>query len=173
MIIWITGLSGAGKTTLAKSIFKSLRKVYKNTLWFDGDTMREFLGKNNKYDKSSRIKQYQNMVKFVKFCHDQRINIIVSALYFNNYIFKNNKKIFKNYYQIYLKSNINELIRRDSKKVYSRNLKKKTPNIVGFDIKWNMPKGSNMIINNFYNLNSNKLKSKLIKIFKKKINKFN
>ena len=62
------------------------------------------------------------MISIAKFCYEQKINIIISVLYFNNFIFKNNKKIFKNYFQIYLKSNIKDLIRRDSKKIYSKNI---------------------------------------------------
>ena len=50
MVIWITGLSGAGKTTLAQSIYKLLKKKYKNLIWFDGDTMRDLNEKNSKYE---------------------------------------------------------------------------------------------------------------------------
>lgn len=172
MIIWITGLSGTGKTTLGRSLYNDLKKKHKNTMWFDGDTMREFLGNNKKYDKNSRIIQYQNMIRIVSFCYAQKINIIVTALYFNSYIYKNNRKLFKNYYQIYLKSKIKTLIERDNKGIYSKNLNKKKPNIVGHDIKWNMPMGSNLTINNFFNLNINTVKNKVLKKIKRKINKF-
>ena len=64
MVIWITGLSGVGKTTLAQSIYKLLKKKYKNLIWFDGDTMRDLNEKNNKYDKESRIQQYNKLIKF-------------------------------------------------------------------------------------------------------------
>jgi len=61
-----------------------------------------------------------------KFCYDQKLNVIISVLYFNNFIFKNNKKLFKNYFQIYLKADIKDLVRRDYKKLYSKNINKKT-----------------------------------------------
>ena len=173
MIIWITGLSGAGKTTLGESIYKWLKKKHENTMWFDGDTMREFFDNNKNYDKNSRLKQYKNMINLVNFCYSQKINIIITALYFNPYIFKNNKKMFKNYFQIYLKSNIQNLINRDNKGIYSKNLNKKKPNIVGYDIKWNVPKGSNLVIENFFKLKVNKIRNQIIKKIKKKINKFN
>ena len=91
------------------------------------------------------------MISIAKFCYEQKINIIISVLYFNDFIFKNNKKIFKNYFQIYLKANIKDLIKRDSKKVYSQNINKKKPFLVGVDIKWNEPKKSDLIIENFFN----------------------
>jgi len=168
MIIWITGLSGAGKTTLAKALYKDLKKKIPNTLWIDGDILRKHFQNTKKYDQKSRIKQYKKMLTVAKFCYDQKINVIVSALYFNNFIFKNNKKIFKNYYQIYLKSDIKDLIRRDSKKIYSKNINKKKPFLVGVDIKWNEPKKSDIIIKNFFNKNVSLVKKNiLIKINKK------
>ena len=113
------------------------------------------------------------MINLVNFCYSQKINIIITALYFNPYIFKNNKKMFKNYFQIYLKSNIQNLINRDNKGIYSKNLNKKKPNIVGYDIKWNVPEGSNLVIENFFNLKVNKIRNQIIKKIKKRINKFN
>ena len=49
--------------------------------------------KPKKYDQKSRIRQYKKMISIAKFCYDQKINVIVSALYFNDFVFKNNKKI--------------------------------------------------------------------------------
>lgn len=168
MIVWITGLSGAGKTTLGKALYKNLKKKIPNTVWIDGDILRNHFQNTEKYDQKSRVEQYTKMIRIAKFCYDQKINVIVSALYFNNFIFRNNKKIFKNYFQIYLKSNIKDLIRRDSKKIYSKNINKKKPFLVGVDIKWNEPKKSDIIIKDFFNKKVNLVKKNiLIKINKK------
>ena len=168
MIIWITGLSGAGKTILAKALYKDVKKRFPNTLWIDGDILRKHFQNTKKFDQKSRIEQYKKMIRLAKFCYEQKINIIISVLYFNDFIFKNNKKIFKNYFQIYLKANIKDLIKRDSKKVYSQNINKKKPFLVGIDIKWNEPKKSDLIIENFFNKKVNLIKrSILIKINKK------
>lgn len=168
MIIWITGLSGSGKTTLAKALYKDIKKRFPNTLWIDGDIIRGHFQNTKKFDQKSRIDQYKKMIRLAQFCYEQKINIIISVLYFNDFIFKNNKKIFKNYFQIYLKANINDLIKRDSKKVYSKNINKKKPFLVGVDIKWNEPKKSDLIIENFFNKKVNLVKrSVLTKINKR------
>ena len=167
MIIWITGLSGAGKTTLAKALYKDVKKRFPNTLWIDGDILRKHFQNTKKFDQKSRIEQYKKMIRLAKFCYEQKINIIISVLYFNDFIFKNNKKIFKNYFQIYLKANIKDLIKRDSKKVYSQNINKKKPFLVGVDIKWNNPNKSDLIIENFFNKKVNLVK----RIILTKINK--
>jgi|TARA_Y100000294_G_scaffold176875_1_gene200569 adenylylsulfate kinase len=172
MIIWITGLSGAGKTTLAKALYNDVKKKFPNTLWIDGDIIRKHYQNTKKYDQKSRIEQYKKMINIAKFCYDQKLNVIISVLYFNNFIFKNNKKLFKNYFQIYLKADIKDLIRRDYKKLYSKNINKKRPHLVGVDIKWNEPKKSDLIIENFFNKKINLIKKNILTKISKNYNKF-
>ena len=169
MIIYIIGLSGAGKTTLAKNLYKSIKERASNVLWFDGDTLKKIIPSNGKHDLKSRTERYKKMIQIAKFAYDQKINVIVSTLYFNNFFFKNNKKLFKNYFQIYLKADIKDLIKRDARKIYSKNINKKKPFLVGIDLKWNEPKKSNLIIKNFFNENINKVKKKILKKIESKL----
>ena len=162
MIIWITGLSGAGKTTLARALYKSIKKKSPNILWIDGDNIKKIIPANGKRDQKSRIERYKKMIPIVKFFYDQKINVIISTLYFNNFMFQNNKKIFKNYFQIYLKADIKHLIKRDCRKIYSKNMNKKKPFLVGVDIKWNEPKKSNLVIENSFNKKINTIKKKVL-----------
>jgi adenylylsulfate kinase-like enzyme len=172
MIIWITGLSGSGKTTLGKSIYKFYKKHYPNTLWFDGETTNLLTDKSRGYDKHSRINQLKKNLKFYEFCYKQKINLIISCLYIDKNFEKLNRKKFKKYFQIYLKSNIQDLIKNDSKNMYKKNLTKKKPNIMGYDIKWNEPKYSDIIINNSYQQKLNLTLKKVLDKTKKNFNKF-
>tara|TARA_B100000989_G_C19346368_1_gene387167 strand:- start:185 stop:703 length:519 start_codon:yes stop_codon:yes gene_type:complete len=172
MIIWITGLSGSGKTTLGRSVYTYYKKKFSNTLWFDGETTNLLTDDKRSYDKKSRIKQLKKNIKFYEFCYKQKINLIVSCLYIDKNFEKKNKKKFKKYFQIYLKANIKDLIKRDAKKMYEKNLKKRKPNIVGYDIKWSGPKISNMIIKNSYEQNLKFLTKKIIDKTKNSFNKF-
>lgn len=43
-VYWISGLFGAGKTTIGNLFFKCLREEQKNVLFLDGDTLREIFG---------------------------------------------------------------------------------------------------------------------------------
>ena len=168
MIIFLTGLSGAGKTTLANSLHKDIKKKNPNTVWIDGDVLRQHFKNTKKYDQKSRMDQYKKTISIAKFCYDQKINVIISTLYFNDFILKNNKKLFKNYFQIYLKAKVKDLIKRDRKKVYSKNINKKKPFLVGVDIKWNHPKQSNFIIEDFFKQNINSVKKKVLNKINKK-----
>ena len=65
ILFWITGLSGSGKSSIAKSIKKEIVNKYGPTLNFSGDDLRKIFDLN-KYDKASRLKYclaYSNFCK--------------------------------------------------------------------------------------------------------------
>ena len=105
ILFWITGLSGAGKTSIANSIKNEIKKQYGNTLVFNGDDLRKIF-KLNKYDHKSRLEYSKNYGKFAKFITDQNINLIFTIVGMYDEIRKWNKKNIDNYVEIYLKNKI-------------------------------------------------------------------
>ena len=53
-VYWITGLSGAGKTTIGKIFYEKLRRKYANTVFLDGDMLREVFGNDLGYSDADR-----------------------------------------------------------------------------------------------------------------------
>ena len=73
MIIWITGMSGAGKTTIAKALLKTLKPDLPQTILVDGDEVRTLFGNDLGYEESQRkleeigredINKYGMYIKF-------------------------------------------------------------------------------------------------------------
>jgi adenylylsulfate kinase-like enzyme len=54
-VLWITGMSGAGKTTVGKIITETLKDTGAHVFWLDGDEMRKILGDKWGYTKQDRI----------------------------------------------------------------------------------------------------------------------
>ena len=54
-VIWITGLSASGKTTLAELITKDLIERNLEVIMLDGDDLREILGATNKHAREDRL----------------------------------------------------------------------------------------------------------------------
>ena len=71
-VIWITGLSGSGKTEIAKKLKKKLEFSLKPTIIISGDNLRKIfkLDGYTYQDRKNYIKQYS---KFCKFLSDQKI----------------------------------------------------------------------------------------------------
>lgn len=44
MIIWLTGLSGAGKTTVGRHVYDEIKAQHLNTVFLDGDILRDVWG---------------------------------------------------------------------------------------------------------------------------------
>ena len=66
MILWITGISGTGKTTIAKPLYKKFKKKYKSSLYLDGDEIRSVFQNNLKYTLKDRNKNAERFISLVK-----------------------------------------------------------------------------------------------------------
>ena len=60
MVIWITGLSGAGKTTLCRALWKIAKPYLPSLVLLDGDEVREAFGHNLSYKEEDRIVQVKD-----------------------------------------------------------------------------------------------------------------
>ncbi len=147
MIIWITGISGAGKTTLALEVLKKLRYKHKNVVSLDGDIIRDLFENNLNYDIDSRVTQIKRLQKLSLFLQSQNIIVVVSALYSSADLLRWNRKNFKSYFEIYLDASLELVMKRDVKGLYKKFKEGKEKNIVGIDIPWNPPLNFDLKIN--------------------------
>jgi adenylylsulfate kinase len=164
IVFWITGLSGSGKTSLAKKITNTVRKNYGPTICFHGDELRQALNLKS-YNKKDRLKIGKIYIRLIKMITAQKINVIISVVGLFHELHKYNRKSFKNYLEIFVKSDI-KLLKGKKKRIF---YKKKIANVWGIDLKPEFPKKPDItIVNNFEN-NLNFLSKKLILQIKKKI----
>lgn len=145
-VLWITGLSGAGKTTIARLLVKKLSKF--QPIHLDGDQLREILSitSNNTFGKKDRIKIGLIYSKLSKYLYDQGNLVIVSVMALNSKTFNWNKKIIKNYFEVFIDVPITELKKRDPKGIYKKFSKGLIKNVAGLDLKFDKPKKSNLKI---------------------------
>ena len=145
-VFWITGFSGAGKTEIAKKIFKKISKKYGRTILVSGDDLRDvFLFK--KYDQKSRLDYGYFYSKFCQLISNKGINVIIATVCLFEKIRKLNRKKIKNYIEIYIEADLDQIIKHQRKK----NIYNKKNNIIGKDIKAELPKNPDIrIINNFF-----------------------
>ena len=145
MVIWIMGLSGSGKTTLAKMLIQKLKKEKENIIHVDGDIIRNIHNDKLGHSIKDREINAERISKLVKFLSKQKIFIVVSVLSNFPKWLKWNKNNIDDYFQIYIKSNFQDLKKRKPK------LYKKKINVVGKDIKFNEPKNSDYEVENYTN----------------------
>ncbi|MCR6570409.1 adenylyl-sulfate kinase [Campylobacter insulaenigrae] len=149
-IIWLTGLAGSGKSTIGKALYERLKQKHKNIIYLDGDELRDLLGHYG-YDKKSRIDMALKRSQFAKFLNDQEMIVVVTTISMFNEIYEYNRKNFKNYFEIYVKCEMQELIKRDQKGLYTKALNKEISDVVGVDIPFDEPRSDYVIDNSIQN----------------------
>lgn len=146
MVIWITGLSGTGKTTLATALAERLRPQQANLVVLDGDRVRAAFGDGLGHTAADRLVQLKRLQSIAKLLEDQGVISIVGAVYSTPEILAWNRQHFDPYFEIYMRAPLDFLRRRDSKNLYSQAAAGTLPNVVGVDIPWMVPKLPDMIV---------------------------
>ena len=144
MVVWITGLSGSGKTTIGKSIYEYLKQNDNNTVFLDGDIIRKALDNNYGYSLSDRLKGAKQVSGLCKMLDAEDINVVCSTMSLFDEIQKSNRKEISKYIEVFLDVDIEILKKRDSKSLYS----KTTENVVGIDLQYDIPKVPELYLDN-------------------------
>jgi adenylylsulfate kinase-like enzyme len=159
ILFWITGLSGAGKTTIGNKIKKDISRKYGPTLMISGDNIRRIFNLKG-YEYKERLLILEKYTKFAKYITDQKLNIIFAVVGMADAPRKWNRKNIDNYMEIYIKCNIRKIMNLDKKKIYHN---KKSGKIIGIDIKPEFPKKPDITIINSFNETGDKIAKKLLK----------
>ena len=168
-VLWITGLSGAGKTTIGDLVFKELNKEFTKIKKLDGDLLRRKLNLKRNKKTFTVAHRKKNGAMYSKICKDYENKgyfVIISVMALYNEVYKKNKKAFKNYVDVYLQVPIKELMKRDPKKLYKKFFQKKIKNIAGLDLKFDEPKNCKIKVNWNKKISSISIKNKIIKYLK-------
>lgn len=138
-IIWITGLSGAGKTTLGKLVVKELSQQGESVILLDGDELRNALGETKNYSAAARLDLANKYSRLALLVASQGITVVVSTVALIREIHLWNRANLPGYFEVFLKVPIDELRRRDPKGIYRRFDKGELSNVAGLDLKIDEP----------------------------------
>ena len=144
MVIWLTGISGAGKTTICNAIWDILKPFMPELISIDGDIVRQLFAHKLGYTEPDRVQQVKRIQTLAKFLSDQDQTVLVAALYAHDDLLNWNRENFKNYFEVYIDAPLSLVQARDPKGLYAN--AGPLPQIVGIDVPWHVPKTPDMII---------------------------
>ena len=75
-VYWITGLSGAGKTTIAEALLKAIREAGQSAVFLDGDQLREVFGRREAYQREDRLDLALQYARLCKMLSEQGLTVI-------------------------------------------------------------------------------------------------
>lgn len=146
VVIWLTGLSGSGKSTLCDALHAALKPQRPALVKLDGDEIRAAFGGDLGFKEPDRIRQIQRIQRIAKMLADQGIDVLVAALYANRELLEWNRANLPGYFEVYLKADVDFLIGREIKALYSRARRGEIADVVGVDIPWHAPANPDFVI---------------------------
>jgi adenylyl-sulfate kinase len=148
MVVWLIGLSGAGKTTLAQEIVASVSIKNNNIVLIDGDVVREIFGNDLGYSMEDRLLNAKRICQLGKFLDDQGVNVVCAILSIFPETREWNRKYIKNYYEVYIETPLEILANRDSKGIYGKYKQGEISEVAGIDIEFPVPDKADLVIKN-------------------------
>lgn len=151
IIIQFTGLSGAGKSTIAKGVEKYLKKRKLTVEIIDGDEYRKHLCKDLGFSEADRKENIRRLgAVAVQMANKNKI-VLISAI--NPYEQSRMQlyKEYKNVKTVWVNCNLSELIKRDTKGLYKRALledsnPEKIHNLTGINDLYEQPNAPDLTI---------------------------
>jgi adenylylsulfate kinase-like enzyme len=148
-ILWFTGLSGVGKSTLSKILGIKLTKLSFKVKIIDGDIFRTKNKNKNNFSKNNILKNNLLIIDYIKKIQKKYDFILVSVI--SPLLITRNlarTKFGLNYFEIFVKCKIKTLEKRDTKQLYARAKKNIIKNLIGYNsnIKYEVSKYKKIII---------------------------
>jgi bifunctional enzyme CysN/CysC len=79
-ILWFTGLSGAGKSTIANLVEKRLHSIGRHTVLLDGDNVRHGLNRDLGFTEGDRVENIRRVAEVAKLMADAGLIVLVSFI---------------------------------------------------------------------------------------------
>ncbi len=164
MIVWITGLPGSGKTTLAKRVKSILeQRTSKNIVLLDGDNIRAILPCEISYAKEDRIKLGFFYSELALLIEKSNCIVICSFVALFHSVHEHTRLKAKDYFEIFLDPSFEELVNKNKKGLYSKNSEYILSQLKEYEFPTNSDFKINTIVNGVYQDHSIEISQKIFK----------
>ena len=141
VVIWITGLSGSGKSTIARFLEIELHKRNYLTKLLDGDNVRAGINNNLGFSEDERAENIRRIAEVSKLFVQGGI-ILIDCFISPTYKIRNNARQIigdKDFFEIYINTPLEECERRDTKGLYAKARAGLIKNFTGIDSPYEEP----------------------------------
>ena len=148
-VFWITGLSGAGKTTLGKELWGRLRAAGRPVIFLDGDALRAAIAEDLGHSAGNRRQSAMRIARLCRLLAEQGADVVCATISLFHEVQRWNRENIPGYREIYLRVPIYEIRRRDNKGLYARSPRGGARNVVGIDVPAEAPKAPDLVLGNY------------------------
>lgn len=147
VLLWFTGLSGSGKSTVANALQKRLYEKNKLTYLLDGDNVRHGLCSDLGFSLEDRKENIRRIAEVSKLFVDSAIitlSTFISPLRSDRESVRN--LIGKDFIEVYIKCSLETCEERDPKKLYEKARQGEIKNFTGIDSPYEAPTDAEIVI---------------------------
>ncbi|MBI4299726.1 MAG: adenylyl-sulfate kinase [Chloroflexi bacterium] len=144
--IWLTGLSGAGKTTIAERLDAELRRRGRRVELLDGDVVRTHLSKGLGFSKEDRDTNIRRIGFVAKLLTRNGAAVIASAISPYREIRDENRRDIGDFVEVYVECPLEELVKRDVKGLYAKAIRGEIAQFTGVSDPYEEPLNAEVVV---------------------------
>ena len=147
-VVWFTGLSGSGKSTIANILEQKLHTIGKRTYLLDGDNVRHGLNKDLGFTDADRVENIRRVAEVSKLMVDAGLITLVSFIS----PFKSERQMARDllstdeFFEIFINTPLEECEKRDPKGLYKKARAGELKNFTGIDSLYEEPENPDLIL---------------------------
>lgn len=145
--VWLTGLSGSGKTTIAHELQRALQASGQPIELLDGDVVRTHLSKGLGFSREDRDTNILRIAFVASLLTRHGVGVITAAIspYANTR--EQAREHIGDFIEVFVRCPLDELVRRDVKGLYAKALAGELPNFTGVSDPYEEPEHPEVIVN--------------------------
>jgi adenylylsulfate kinase len=144
-VVFLTGLSGSGKTTIAKKVIEKLKKKGLAPILLDGDEIRNAI-KLVGFDEASRKKHNLNVGYMAKILESQRKIVIVTLISPYDDIRNQIRTMCNKFIEVHVATDIKVCMERDPKGMYQKALRGEIKDFTGISAPYYPPQSPELVL---------------------------
>ena len=140
-VLWLTGLSGAGKSTIANRLEQKLLAIGCHTMLLDGDNVRHGLNRDLGFTDADRVENIRRIGEVARLMNDAGVIVICAFISPFRAVRQMAREVAAPYtfFEAFVDTPIAECIRRDPKGLYAKAQAGAIPNFTGIDSAYEPP----------------------------------
>ncbi|WP_411817915.1 sulfate adenylyltransferase subunit CysN [Hyphococcus sp. DH-69] len=148
-VLWFTGLSGSGKSTVANLVEKRLHDLGRHTYTLDGDNVRHGLNKDLGFTDADRVENIRRVGETARLMADAGLIVLVSFIS----PFQSERRMAREllpegeFIEVYVSTPLEVCEQRDVKGLYARARKGEIKNFTGIDSAYEAPENAELDLN--------------------------
>ncbi len=148
-VIWLTGYSGAGKTTIARRMAGLLCEQGLCPVLLDGDQVREAINDTAcGHDPKARLENAYRICRLARLLSEQGHPVIVATMSLFHEVHAWNRANLPEYFEVLVKTSLDVARSRDPKGLYSRLEAGEEKNLPGMDLTPEFPLAPHLVLEN-------------------------